>query len=211
MEKMVFENYTKILKGKTVLSDISVCFNKGSVYKICGENGSGKTMLLRAAAGLIYPTNGVLKIDGIPVIKGKEYPASRGVVIETPAFWEDYTGIDFLSYLASINGSVGKDEIRNAMKRMNLDPDDDRRIKKYSLGMKQKLGIVQAIMEKQDILLLDEPLNALDIESIHAFETVIYEEKERGALIILALHNEGEFKMEYDGIFKMEEGRIYEQ
>ena len=209
MEKMTFESYSKTLKKRRVLDNISVTFHRGCIYKITGSNGSGKTMLLRAAAGLIYPTTGYLRIDDVIIQKGGIYPASRGVIIENPSFWGDYTGEDFLRYLASIRGVIGRSEIQEAMMKMKLDPGDRRRIKKYSLGMKQKLGIVQAIMEKPDVLLLDEPLNALDADAIHLFEDVLLEEKKRGAMVLIALHNEGAFRVEYDGIFRMEEGRLY--
>lgn len=206
--KIKLTAYSKTIKDKLVLDNISLTLNAGKVYKLCGTNGSGKTMLLRALAGLIYPTEGELHINDIKVTNTTNYPTTLGVMIETPQFWSNYTGFEVLKYLGSIRGVIRDDEIKRNMQRMGLDPDDKRKIEKYSLGMKQKLGIVQAIMEKPEILLLDEPLNALDSASIKHFEQIINEERNRGALIVLALHNDGEFEMKYDSIIKIEEGRI---
>jgi ABC-2 type transport system ATP-binding protein len=211
METIIkFENYTKIIKGREILSDINLELRSGNIYKLMGTNGSGKTMLLRAMAGLIYPTTGKLYINETEIKSKCAYPVKQGVLIENPSFWKDYTGFEILKYLSQIQKAISDDEIRESMVKVGLEPEDKRKLSKYSLGMKQKLGIAQAIMEKPDILLLDEPLNALDTESIKRFEDIIKEEKSRGALVVLALHNDGEFEMEYDDIFKIENGRCKE-
>lgn len=209
METVIkFENYTKLLKGRTVLEDINLEMKSGNIYKLRGTNGSGKTMLLRAVAGLIYPTEGSLSVNGVEINNKSAYPVSLGVLIENPLFWKNYTGYEILKYLADIRGEIGREEIEYNMERMGLDPMDKRKISKYSLGMRQKLGIIQAVMEKPDILLLDEPLNALDGQSIKKLEKLINEEKERGALVVLAIHNDGDFEMSYDDVFLLEEGRV---
>lgn len=209
METMIkFVDYTKNIKEKEILGDINLEMEAGRIYKLRGTNGSGKTMLLRAIAGLIYPTAGKLYVNDVEIKRNCEYPASLGVLIENPSFWKEYTGYEILKYLAGIRGNIGDDEILHNMERMGLDSKDRRKLSKYSLGMRQKLGIIQAIMEKPDILLLDEPLNALDSASIKRFEQVIREEKKRGAVVVLALHNDGEFEMEYDQVIKLENGRI---
>lgn len=203
-------NYTKRIKDNTVLKNISCAFEKGNVYKIEGANGCGKTMLLRAIAGLIYPTKGHIYVNQMEVSRRKDYPCTLGVMIENPLFWKNYTGFDILKYFASINGLISEEEIKEQMKRMELDYKDIRTISKYSLGMRQKLGIIQAYMEKPDIILLDEPINALDKHAIGKLKDIINEEKERGALIIIALHNAGEFDIEYDGRISMCDGEVVE-
>ena len=209
METVIkFENYKKILKGRMVLNDINIEMKSGNIYKLRGTNGSGKTMLLRAISGLIYPTDGKMLVNDVEITNKSIYPVSLGVLIENPSFWKDYTGYELLKYLADIRGVIGKEEIEYNMERMGLEPTDKRKISKYSLGMRQKLGIIQAVMEKPDVLLLDEPLNALDGQSIKKFEHLLNEERERGALIVLAIHNDGDFMMDYDEVYLLEEGRI---
>lgn len=211
METIIrFEEYTKILKKTEILKDISLEMKSGKLYKLKGTNGSGKTMLLRAIAGLIYPTTGAIYVNDVEIKKNCTYPASLGVLIENPSFWRDYTGLEVLRYLASIKNNITDEDIKDSMEKMGLSPDDKRKIGKYSLGMKQKLGIIQAIMEKPDILLLDEPLNALDSETIRLFQKVIIEERARGAVVVIALHNDGEFEMDYDEVIKIENGKVVE-
>ena len=210
MTTVRFEKYSKSIRGRMVLNNIDCFLESGKVYKLSGVNGSGKTMLLRAISGLIYPDSGNLKVNDADVQPDVPYPAELGVLIENPCFWKDYSGFEILKYLASIKNEISDEEIKNSMRRMKLDPNDKRKVGKYSLGMRQKLGIIQAIMERPDIILLDEPLNALDSEGVEALKNVIYEEKERGALIILSLHNDGALSIEYDGEIKMEEGKLSE-
>lgn len=201
-------NYTKKIKDKRILNDISMEFESGKIYKIEGYNGSGKTMLLRALAGLIYPTSGAITVDSVELSRDVAYPKRLGVLIENPLFWKHYRGIEVLKYLAKLNGLISEKEIREQMERMLLDPDDKRTIGKYSLGMRQKLGIIQAIMEKPDIILLDEPINGLDKVAIEAFEKIVKEEKERGALIVIAIHNDKNLKIEYDQVIALERGGV---
>ena len=208
MVKIELKNYFKTIKGKTVLKDITVNFESGKIYKLNGPNGCGKTMLLRAITGLIYPTKGKLKVNDTIVSFGKDYPVKLGVLIETPIFWKEYTGFDVLKYLASIRNEITEEQIKKNMDRVGLDWSDKRAIGKYSLGMRQKLGIAQAIMEEPDVLVLDEPVNALDSKSIKKLIHIIEEEKERGAVIIITNHNSGEFEIPYDEVIEIEEGEI---
>ncbi len=208
MLKIEFNDYTKVIKKKSILTSINYMFEEGKIYKLEGPNGSGKTMLLRAIAGLIYPTNGKLIVGGVEITAKNEYPVKIGALIENPVFWKNYTGLEVLEYLANIRGEITVEEIKISMERMGLDPDDKRNIGKYSLGMRQKLGIVQAIMEKPDILLLDEPVNALDGNAIELLKKIIQEEKDRGAVVVIAIHNSGDFSVDYDEIIKIEEGSI---
>ncbi len=201
-------NYTKVIRGKTILKNINLSFDAGKVYKLKGANGCGKTMMLRAMAGLIYPTEGEINVDGKSLSSRSEYPKKLGVLIENPVFWKQYTGYEVLEYLAKIRNETGRDDIELAMKRVGLDPDDKRTIAKYSLGMRQKLGIAQAIMENPDILLLDEPVNALDKEAIGKLIDIVNEEKKKGTLVVIAIHNSGDFTIDYDGEIEMYEGEI---
>lgn len=201
-------DYTKILNKKEVLKNINLHFESGKIYKLEGPNGGGKTMLLRALAGLIYPTSGEMCINGQRITSKSKYPVTVGALIENPAFWPEYTGKEILKYLADIKKEIGEKEICDTMEKLGLDPNDKRKIGKYSLGMRKKLGIAQAIMEKPDIVLLDEPVNALDKKSIQKLVDVINLEKQRDAIVVIAMHNAGEFVVDVDEEIWIEEGEV---
>lgn len=202
------EHVSKIIKGRTVLEEINCTFQKGLTYGLKGINGSGKTMLMRIISGLIYPTSGTVRIGGKELGKELSFPEHMGLLLENPAFLDSYTGYHNLELLASLHGSIGKTEIRDALARVGLDPEDKRKYRKYSLGMKQRLGIAAAIMEKPDILILDEPLNALDTSGVELFSNIIREEKQKGTLIILSCHEDEKLKEYADVIWIMENGKI---
>lgn len=161
----------------------------GNVYGFQGINGSGKTMLMRLICGLIYPTKGEIVIDGKRLGKEITFPQSVGLLLENPAFLDSYTGFENLEMLASIKNIITREEIHDAITSVGLDPLDKRKYKKFSLGMKQRLGIAAAIMEKPDILILDEPTNSLDSSGVSLVKTILAKERERGAIIILACHD----------------------
>lgn len=206
--KIEIENYTKIIKGVTILDNVSLTFEAGKCYGLKGKNGSGKTMLMRAVCGLIHPTKGQVIIDGEVLGKDMSFPKSVGVLIENPAFIANYTGLKNLELLASIKNIAGTEEIRNIIKAVGLDPDDKRKYRKYSLGMKQKLGIAAAFMEKPDIIILDEPINAIDESGVEKVKSLIAKAKERGAVIITACHDAEELEELSDEIICLAEGRI---
>jgi ABC-2 type transport system ATP-binding protein len=189
---VVLDAVSKKLKGAMVLNDINLSFEPGAMYGLYGKNGSGKTMLLRMIAGLIRPTDGRVLIQGRELHREIDFPESIGIVIETPDFWHNYTGLNVLMTLARIKGLVSIKEMRETLERVGLDPDDTRTVRKYSLGMKQRLGIAQAIMERPDILLLDEPTNALDKVGVKLAERIIKEESVRGATVIIASHDQND-------------------
>lgn len=208
--KIEVENYTKIIKGITILDNVSITFEAGKCYGLKGKNGSGKTMLMRAVCGLIHPTKGQVIIDGEVLGKDITFPRSVGVLIENPAFISNYTGLKNLELLASIKNVIGTEDIRKTIEAVGLDPDDKRKYRKYSLGMKQKLGIAAAFMENPDIIILDEPINAIDESGVVKVKKLIAEAKERGAVIITACHDAGELEELSEEIICIEEGRIAE-
>lgn len=205
------ENVSKIIKGNMVIDCVSAEFSSGKVYGLQGINGSGKTMLMRLISGLIYPTEGRIVIDG--KILGKEiaFSESIGILIENPAFLDNYSGFANLKLLASIQNKIDDEQIYKTLERVGLEPDSRKKYKKYSLGMKQKLGIAGAVMEKPEFLILDEPANALDKEGIERLKKIVQEEKERGALIILSCHDSALLEAMADVIYSMENGRLLKQ
>jgi len=207
MERIILEHVSKVIRNVEVLNDINLSFEKGKIYGLKGYNGSGKTMLLRMIAGLIQPTEGTVSVDDEILHKDIDFPKDMGVLIENPNFWNNYTAKEVLYSLAVINKKIGIKEIDKALKRVELDSDDKRTIRKYSLGMKKRLGIAQAIMEEPQILLLDEPSNALDKQGVGLVRTIIQEEKKRGALIILASHQQEDLGI-CDVVIEIEDGRI---
>ncbi len=202
------ENVNKSIKKAVILKDINLSFEGGKVYGLKGKNGSGKTMLMRAICGLITPDSGTIDINGKILGKDISFPESIGVLIENPAFISNYTGFKNLKVLSSIQGKIGDEDIRKALEEIGLDPDDKRTFKKYSLGMKQKLGIAAAIMEKPDIVILDEPINALDEASVENVRSILAKQKERGAIIIIACHDKSELEELSDEIIEISDGKI---
>ncbi len=206
--KIEVKDYTKIIKGITILDNINITFESGKCYGLKGKNGSGKTMLMRAVSGLITATKGAVIIDGETLGKEISFPRSIGVLIENPAFIANYTGYKNLELLACIQNRIGKEEIQKTMEDVGLEPDDKRKYRKYSLGMKQKLGIASAFMEKPDIIILDEPINAIDEAGVIKVKKMIQEAKNRGAIIITACHDAEELQELSDEIIQIAEGRI---
>lgn len=203
-----FNRYTKILGSNRVIDDVSLSMKSGKVYGFKGQNGSGKTMMMRAVCGLILPTEGNVTIDDKIVGKDISFPQSVGLLLENPAFVNGYSGFKNLKMIASISKKIGDNEIAEAMEKVGLDPKDKRHYRKYSLGMKQKLGVACAVMEKPDLLILDEPLNALDEDGINCVKDIVREAKERGALVIVTCHDNEELYEMSDEIFILEGGRI---
>lgn len=210
MMEIRVEHAGKILHGNRVLDDINFSMHGGTVYGFWGTNGSGKTMLMRLITGLIKPNEGSIYIDGRELGKHLDFPPRTGALIENPAFLDGYTGKRNLELLADIQGIVTTAEIELALLRVGLNPEDKRKYHKYSLGMKQRLGVAAAIMEKPSLLILDEPMNALDREGIEQVKEIIKEEKDRGALVVLACHDRDILEELSDVIFTVDGGRIIE-
>lgn len=199
---------SKSIKGTTILRNINLDLHGAAVYGLQGSNGSGKTMFMRLIAGLIRPTSGSVVIDGKILGKDFDFPPSMGLLLENPAFLPDYTGVKNLELLANIQKRIGQVEIDQTLRNVGLSPEDKRKYRKYSLGMKQRLGIAAAIMEKPDLILLDEPTNSLDEKGTEQICRLIKAERQRGALIILASHDSKVLESVADEIYEISDGYI---
>ena len=200
-------DYTKTLQGVTVLDKVNLTLESGKIYGVKGKNGSGKTMLLRALAGLIYPTAGSLLIDGRPLEKG-HFPPSVGVLIETPSFVPNRTGLSNLLEISEIKGLISDQTVARALQAVGLDPKDRRPVRKYSLGMRQRLGIACAIMERPSLLLLDEPVNALDPAGVKMACRLFAGARRHGAIVVIACHDSEELEGLFDERIDLSDGRI---
>ena len=210
MHNVVLMNVSKTIGHDDVLKNISATFESGKIYGIFGRNGSGKTMLFRAICGLIKITTGEIYFNDLKLHRDVSYAPNVGVIIETPSFWKQFSGFENLKMLASIQGKTTDVEIVESLRRVGLDPNDKRPVKKYSLGMKQRLAIAQGIMEKPDLIVFDEPTNALDEEAINLLRQILIEEKARGAIVLIASHNKDDIRLLSDVFMKMESGRLSE-
>lgn len=208
MMRVILDSVEKTMNGIQVLDHISYEFVDGKIYGVVGKNGSGKTMLLRMISGLIKPTNGAIFVDEKQLWKDMDFPPELGILIEKPQFIDFLTGYENLKLIADIKGIVAKQEISDYMRLFSLEPNSKKMIKKYSLGMKQKIGIIQAIMEKPKLLILDEPFNALDAESVGVLREMIVELKKRGTIIVLTSHHKEDIFDLCDEILHIESGKL---
>ena len=211
MSEIKIEELSKSIKGVLILDKVSITLTSGKIYGLRGKNGSGKTMLMRAMAGLLIPDSGSVIINGKTLHKDISFPESIGILIENPSFLPQYTGFKNLKLLAGLTGNISDDEIRTALDRVGLDPEDKRIYRKYSLGMKQKLGIANAIMGEPDIIILDEPINALDEESVKKIKEILLEIRDKDKLIIIACHDREELEYLSDIIYEIKDGSIVDR
>lgn len=205
---IVIDNVSKTLKGNRVLDHIDYVFEEGKIYGLFGRNGCGKTMFLRMIAGLIIPDEGTVTIDGKVLHKNISFPESTGIVIEHMEMLPEYSAYDNLKILAKINKIVNDEDIIKVMQDVGLDPYSKKKVRKYSLGMKQRLNIAQAIFENQKIILLDEPTNAIDEDGIQLIYEKLKELRADGATIIMATHNKEDIEELCDEIIRIDGGRI---
>lgn len=199
---------TKKFGEDTVLSDINVAMEQGQVYGISGNNGSGKTVLMKCICGFLPVTEGTIRVNGKIIGTEIDFPERIGVIIETPGFLGNISGMRNLIILAGLKGQIEEPEIRAALKKAGLDPDLKKSVSKYSLGMRQRLGIAQAIMENPDFMILDEPFNGLDKDGVKDIRRLLLELKDQGKTILLASHNSEDIRILCDKVYEMDGGRI---
>lgn len=202
------ENYSKVYKDKAVLNNINLELEEGKIYGFTGKNASGKTMLFKAICGFIIPTKGKIFINNKEIGKDIDFPEKCGVIIETPGFINSISGFKNLKILASINNLIDDNKIKNAMELVGLNPNEKINVKKYSLGMKQKLAIAQAIMEEPKLLILDEPMNSLDVDSVENIRNILLDIKDKGTTILISSHNVDDINILSDEIYKVENGVV---
>lgn len=205
---IIVKDISKSFKGISVLKQINISFEKGKIHGIIGRNGSGKTVLIKIICGLIQPDEGHVWVNGKEIGKDVDFPENIGVIIEAPGFLPSLNAYKNLDYLASLKGTIGKNEIYSAISTVGLDPNDKKHVGKYSLGMKQRLGIAQAIMENPDILILDEPMNALDKNGVAEIRKLLLQLRDEGKTILIVSHNSEDIHMLCDTVHEMDGGLL---
>ena len=206
MSEILLQNVNKTLSGKKVLNSIGLTLPENRIYGFYGRNGSGKTMLFRAIAGLVNADEGsLIKVFGQEIGKDTIFPADIGIIIESTGFWPHLTGFENLQFLSMISKKITNNDIKDTLLRVGLE-EYDKKYKAYSLGMKQKLAIAQAIMEKPKLIILDEPTNSLDEQSVKNVHNVLLEEKARGATILICSHHKEDILSLSDEVYIMDEG-----
>lgn len=203
---IILENVVKKFKDYTALRGISISFEKGKIHGIVGRNGSGKTVMMKCICGLMHPDSGKITVNGKVIGKEVDIANDIGAIIEAPGFLPNYSGYRNLKFLADIKRVIGKQEIISAMKTVGLDPDNRKHVGKYSLGMRQRLGLAQAIMENPRILILDEPMNGLDRNGVEEMREMLISFREQGKTVLLASHNREDIDILCDTVHEMEDG-----
>lgn len=199
---------TKKIKNNIILDNISLELEKGKVYGLQGKNGSGKTMLIKAMCGLMIPSEGSVVVNGAVLGNDRDFPDSVGALIENPGFVNGYSAFQNLKVLAEIQHKIEDEKIYEIIKEVGLEEAGKKKFRQFSLGMKQKLGIAAAIMEEPEMILLDEPTNALDEKSVIALRDILKKRKKRGALIVIASHDAEELSLLADEVFVVENGKV---
>lgn len=209
--KISVKNVCKKFKDNVVLNNVSYEFESGKIYGLVGKNGSGKTVFLKLLTGLYTPDSGKILVDGEDFNENKSYPKSMRALIENPSFISDLSGYDNLKLLASIQNKIGKKEIDEALKEVNLYDEKDKLFHKYSLGMKQKLGIAQVIMEDVDILIFDEPFSAIEDDTVKKLRDLLKKLKKEEKLIIISTHIKEDIDKLADVVLKFNNGKVTEE
>ena len=199
------EHLYKSFGKETVLTDVNLRIQPGKIFGVVGNNGSGKTVLMKCICGFLQPDKGKIQVNGQQVGKDCDFPDSMGLIIETPGFIPNLSGFQNLKILAALKGKIGRKEIKESILRVGLDPTMRKPVSKYSLGMRQRLGIAQAIMEDPDVLILDEPFNGLDKAGVAHMRELVKELKHQGKAILLASHNAQDIEELCDDVHEMEE------
>lgn len=202
------DNLSKTFHHTNILNNITLHIKKGTICGIIGRNGSGKTMLFKIICGFYTPSSGTIFIDGKQIGKEIDIPDDIGSLIETPGFLGNYSGYKNLKQLAAIRKKIGKAEIYAAMEKVGLDPQSPKAVRKYSLGMRQRLGLAQTFMENQNILVLDEPMNGLDNQGLHDMRNLFLKLKNQGKTILIASHNHEDIDILCDEVYEMDHGNL---
>ena len=203
------KNVSKRFGDETVVREVSLSLEPGRIYGIAGRNGSGKTVLFKMLIGFLKPTTGRIFVNGKEIGRDRDFAEDVGIIIETPGFLGGFSGYKNLEYLARIKKRIGKKEIRRSMEKVGLDPDSRKKVKKYSLGMRQRLGIAQAIMEEPKLLILDEPMNGLDRQGAEEIRGLFLRLKGEGVTILLASHHKEDMELLCDKVYEMEDGCLW--
>lgn len=201
------ENVTKYFKQEKVLDDVNMNLETGHIYGIVGKNGAGKTVLFKIIAGFIKPSSGKVTVAGNIIGVDRDFPDSLGLIIETPGFLSQYNAYQNLLYLANINNKISKEDVKEAIRMVGLDPGSNKKVGKFSLGMRQRLGIAQAIMENPNLIILDEPMNGLDKKGIEDVKELLLKLKGDGKTILMASHYAEDMEI-CDEVFQMEDGKL---
>jgi len=204
------ENVTLEIKHKAILADITVSLDDGKIHGFVGRNGSGKTVLMKCICGFMKPTGGRITVNGKVIGKDCDFPEKTGVIIETPRFIDYYSGLKNLKMLASINHSIDDKRIKEIIEYVGLDPESRLHVGKYSLGMRQRLGLAQAIMEDPVLLILDEPFNGLDIEGVEEMRKYLLAQKMAGKTVIISSHSKEDIDILCDDYIVLDKGKIIE-
>ncbi len=207
---MELRNITKQFSGQTVLEDVSLVVGKGTTIGLVGANGSGKSVLFKILCGFVKPDQGQVFIQEKQLGQKDDFPENMGVLINSPGFIGMYSGYKNLEFLANIRGVIGEREIKEAMQKVGLDPANKTKVDNYSLGMKQKLGLAQAIMENQEILVLDEPFNALDFKTYNDMKEIIRLLQAEGKTILLTSHNYEDIEQLCSTVYIIHDGKLSE-
>lgn len=201
------ENVTKYFKQEKVLDDVNMNLETGHIYGIVGKNGAGKTVLFKIIAGFIKPSSGKVTVAGKIIGVDRDFPDSLGLIIETPGFLSQYNAYQNLLYLANINNKISKEDVKESIRKVGLDPGSNKKVGKFSLGMRQRLGIAQAIMENPKLIILDEPMNGLDKKGIEDVKELLLKLKGDGKTILMASHYAEDMEI-CDEVFQMEDGKL---
>lgn len=207
LENIIEVKNINLTIGKNhILKNVSVSFEKGMIHGLIGRNGSGKTMLIKCICGFVMPDEGEITVGGKRIGKDTDFPESMGIIIETPGFIPYYSGYRNLKLLAGLNNKIGREEICKSMERVGLDPGLKRHVGKYSLGMRQRLGLAQAVMENPELLILDEPMNGLDKEGVRDMRKYLLEIKQQKKTILIASHSAEDIDVLCDTVCEMDKG-----
>lgn len=208
---MIYVNNLSLkIQKDVILTDIDLHVEKGKITGLVGRNGCGKTMLMKCITGFVKPSQGEVIFDGKKIGEDVDFPKDTGIIIETPSFVPYYSGYKNLMELASLQKKIGKHEVENVLKKVGLFEARNKLVRKYSLGMRQRLGIAQALMENPQVLILDEPMNGLDNECVALVRSILMELKEQGKTILLVSHNAEDIRVLCDVIYEMDKGKIIE-